>query len=316
MPNPEDISDPTTAMNMALVLMAKAFKLNSSTPTNNNQRISSNPRNRQIAQPVMNMGQHRQMQMVGSNSRNQFGQYAGQIAGNQNEYNAMQNARNQVGQNAVQNLSIQNVRNQNRLIVVSRIANQNANQNRNGNVVAPRAETQLLIDQKEETRIQLQDKEFDLMAAAGDIDKIEENDKAPIYDSNGSSEVHHYKNCYDNEIFHMFTQEEQYTELLEPITKPHPVQQDTSNVIIVEPSVEHNGGIVEQHPSTVEKIRAYYKSLYNNLVTEVEKVNTVNRKMKETNADLTTELARYKGQEKYCEFNQEKFNKLESGYKK
>nr|GEW84150.1 hypothetical protein [Tanacetum cinerariifolium] len=47
--NPEDITYPTTAMNMALALMAKAFKLNYSTPTNNNQRISSNPRNRQIA---------------------------------------------------------------------------------------------------------------------------------------------------------------------------------------------------------------------------------------------------------------------------
>ncbi|GJU19457.1 hypothetical protein Tco_1152799 [Tanacetum coccineum] len=34
--NPEDISNPTTAMNMALVLIAKAFKLNYSTPTNNN----------------------------------------------------------------------------------------------------------------------------------------------------------------------------------------------------------------------------------------------------------------------------------------
>ncbi|GKE87694.1 hypothetical protein Tco_1565169 [Tanacetum coccineum] len=44
--NPKDITDPTTAMNMALVLMAKAFKLNYSTPTNNNQRISLNPRNR------------------------------------------------------------------------------------------------------------------------------------------------------------------------------------------------------------------------------------------------------------------------------
>nr|GFD04393.1 hypothetical protein [Tanacetum cinerariifolium] len=44
MPNPEDITDPTTAMNMALALMSKAFKLNYSTPTNNNQRISSNPR--------------------------------------------------------------------------------------------------------------------------------------------------------------------------------------------------------------------------------------------------------------------------------
>nr|GEV93137.1 hypothetical protein [Tanacetum cinerariifolium] len=39
MPNPEDITDPTTAINMALTLMAKAFKLKYSTPTNNNQRI-------------------------------------------------------------------------------------------------------------------------------------------------------------------------------------------------------------------------------------------------------------------------------------
>nr|GEU42346.1 ribonuclease H-like domain-containing protein [Tanacetum cinerariifolium] len=47
--NPKDTINPTTAMNMALTLMAKAFKLNYSSPTNNNQRISSNPRNRQYA---------------------------------------------------------------------------------------------------------------------------------------------------------------------------------------------------------------------------------------------------------------------------
>ncbi|GKF93135.1 hypothetical protein Tco_0279854, partial [Tanacetum coccineum] len=51
--NLDDIFDPTAAMNMALIVIAKAFKLNS-TPTNNNQRISSNLRNRQIAQPVQN----------------------------------------------------------------------------------------------------------------------------------------------------------------------------------------------------------------------------------------------------------------------
>nr|GEU32807.1 hypothetical protein [Tanacetum cinerariifolium] len=45
--NPEDITDPTTAINMALALMAKTFKLNYSTPTNNNQRISLNPCNRE-----------------------------------------------------------------------------------------------------------------------------------------------------------------------------------------------------------------------------------------------------------------------------
>ncbi|GJY96996.1 hypothetical protein Tco_0513906 [Tanacetum coccineum] len=56
--NPKDISNPTTAINMALILMAKAFKLNYSTPTNNNQRISSNPHNRHIAQAVHNVGNH------------------------------------------------------------------------------------------------------------------------------------------------------------------------------------------------------------------------------------------------------------------
>nr|GFA99201.1 hypothetical protein [Tanacetum cinerariifolium] len=75
MTNPKDITDPTTAMNMSLALMAKAFKLNYSTPTNNNQRISSNPRNRQIAQPGMNMGQDRQIQIIGGNGGNQFRQY-------------------------------------------------------------------------------------------------------------------------------------------------------------------------------------------------------------------------------------------------
>nr|GEY28208.1 hypothetical protein [Tanacetum cinerariifolium] len=53
----EDINDPTKAMNATLILFSKAFQLTA--PTNNNQRTSSNPRNRQIAQRVMNMGQDR-----------------------------------------------------------------------------------------------------------------------------------------------------------------------------------------------------------------------------------------------------------------
>ncbi|GJX49700.1 hypothetical protein Tco_0276545 [Tanacetum coccineum] len=65
----------------------------------------------------MNMGQHRQMQMVGGNGGNQFRQYARQNVGNQNGYNAIQNVGNQVGQNAVQNPGVQNVGNQNGLIV-------------------------------------------------------------------------------------------------------------------------------------------------------------------------------------------------------
>ncbi|GKF13144.1 retrovirus-related pol polyprotein from transposon TNT 1-94, partial [Tanacetum coccineum] len=62
-------------------------------------------------------------------------------------------------------------------------------------------------------------------------------------------------------------------------------------------SVEQSWGTVDQHPATVEETRAYFETLYNNLAIEVEKVNTVNRKLRETNADLTTELARYKNQE-------------------
>nr|GFA62229.1 copia protein [Tanacetum cinerariifolium] len=109
--------------------------------------------------------------------------------------------------------------------------------------------TQLLIAQKEEAGIQLQAEEYDLMAAAADLDEIEEvnancilmanlqqasssgtqTDSAPVYDSDGSAEVHE---SYDNtEIFNMFTQEKQYTELLEPIPEPQHVPQNDSNVI-------------------------------------------------------------------------------------
>nr|GFC20918.1 hypothetical protein [Tanacetum cinerariifolium] len=107
MTNPEDIIDPTTVMNMTLTLMAKAFKLNYSTLTNNNQRISSNPRNRQIAQP-----------------------------GNPAGYNDV--IGNQVMQNVVPNLRVQNVGNQNGLIGVQ--GNGNQNQIGNGNLVAVCAE--------------------------------------------------------------------------------------------------------------------------------------------------------------------------------
>nr|GEW43458.1 hypothetical protein [Tanacetum cinerariifolium] len=57
----------------------------------------------------MNMGQDRQMQMIGGNGGNQFRQYAGQNAGNLNGYNAVQNVGNQVILNVAQNPRVQNV---------------------------------------------------------------------------------------------------------------------------------------------------------------------------------------------------------------
>ncbi|GKA90323.1 hypothetical protein Tco_0812193, partial [Tanacetum coccineum] len=228
MQNLKDISNPTTALDMALELMAKAFQLNNTTPTNNNQRSSSNPCYSQIAQSGMNIDQDRHMLMVDDNVGNQF------------------------RQNAVQNVGH-------------------------------------LIAQKEEAGIQPNSEEFDFMAAAGAYNEIEEinanctlkdnlhqastsgtqTNKAPVYDSDGSVEVQLHDNCYNNEIFNMLTQEEH---------------------------MEQGGGTIEQHSATVEETRAYHESLFHNLAAEVEKVNSVNRKMKETNAELTTELARYKNQ--------------------
>ncbi|GKE18733.1 hypothetical protein Tco_1426310, partial [Tanacetum coccineum] len=101
-------------------------------------------------------------------------------------------------------------------------------------------------------------------------------DKTTVYDSNGSAK-------YDN------------------------------NVIPTDSSMDSGGGEVEQLPATIEKMRALYESLYNNLVIEVEKVNTVNHETKEANVKLTAELTRYRGREKSFEFNQAKFEELENG---
>ncbi|GJV58329.1 hypothetical protein Tco_1459334, partial [Tanacetum coccineum] len=107
-----------------------------------------------------------------------------------------------------------NLKNPNGYNAVQNVGNQ-VNPNGNGNVVAARAEdnairnngNQLLVAQKEEVVIQLQCEEFDLIAAAADLDKIKEvnancilmanlqqastsgtqTDKALVYDSDGST---------------------------------------------------------------------------------------------------------------------------------
>nr|GEZ68458.1 hypothetical protein [Tanacetum cinerariifolium] len=213
------------------------------------------------------MGQDRQMQMVGGNGGNQFRQYARQNAGNPAGY--INVIGNQVIQNVVQNPRVQNVGNQNGLIGVQENGNQN--QIGNGNLVVVRAkgnaagqngnqircyncrgvghyarnctvrprrrdaaylQTQLLIAQKEEAGIKLQ---------------AEDKHQPRV----GSAEVH--ENCDDNEIFNMFTQEEQYTELLEPIPESHQVPQNDNNVISEDTSMEQGGKTVEQHPANVEE---------------------------------------------------------------
>nr|GFC02592.1 hypothetical protein [Tanacetum cinerariifolium] len=195
-----------------------------------------------------------------------------------------------------QNAGVQSGGNQNGLVVVPEIANQS----RTDNVVAARSEgtgilnqarrrdaaylqTQLLIAQKEEAGIQLQAEEFDFMAAAGDLDEIEEvnancilmanlqqastfgtrHDRAPVYDTDGSAE-----------------------------------------------------GTVETSSAPNEEIRAHQETVYRNLVDQVAQVNRVNSNMRATNAELKSVLARYKIQEQRVEISQEKYDKLEKCYQK
>nr|GEU59165.1 integrase, catalytic region, zinc finger, CCHC-type, peptidase aspartic, catalytic [Tanacetum cinerariifolium] len=221
--------------------------------------------------------------------------------------------------------------NQNGLVVVLGISNQNWT----GNVVAARANgtgignqarcyncrglshiarnctvrprrrnaaylhTQLLIAQKEEIGIQLQEEEFDFMAAAGDMDEIEEVnancilimnlkhasisgtqlDKASVYDTNGSAEVQLNDNYYDNEIFNMFTQEEQYTDLLEPIPEPQLVSQNENHVTSAALSMMQSRGTIETSFAPNEETRAHQETIYCNLVDQVaqEKYDKLNK---------------------------------------
>ncbi|GJW96100.1 retrovirus-related pol polyprotein from transposon TNT 1-94 [Tanacetum coccineum] len=97
--------------------------------------------------------------------------------------------RNQVGHNAVQNLGIQNVGNHNGLIVVLGTTKRNANQNRNGNVVAARAEGNSNANNGDIDEIEDVNANYNLMANLQQASPSgTQADKAPVYDSDGSTE--------------------------------------------------------------------------------------------------------------------------------
>ncbi|GKE47496.1 copia protein, partial [Tanacetum coccineum] len=286
MPNLKDITDHTAAMNTTLALMAKAFKLNYSTPTNNNHRIASKPRNRQIAQPECRESGCSEWSLESRCSECWKSEWGNWGIAHQNGNGNVVAARAEGSANG-------NNGNQIRCYNCRVLGHLSRNC-----TVRPRRrdaaylQTQLLIAQREEAGIQIQAKEFDLMAVAADLDEIEEvnanyilmanlqqastsgtqTDKAHVYDSDGSAEVQLHDKCYNDEIFNMFTQEEY---------------------------MEQGGGTVEQHPVTVEETCVYQESSLLNLVAEVEKVNMVNCKIRET---------------KCFEISQEKYDKLERCY--
>ncbi|GJU07172.1 zf-CCHC domain-containing protein [Tanacetum coccineum] len=226
MQNLEDSSDPTTAMNMTLALMAKAFKVNT-IPTNNNQRSSLIPRNSQIAQPGMNTSQDIMMQMVDDDVGNQVRHNAVQNDGNEYTNGNVVTTPTEGNGNGINGNPIRcyNCRGEgyyaSNCIVKSRKRD------------AAYLQQQQQIAQEKEAEIQSTQEEFKFMTAIDtheEIERVKVNctsedtlqqastsgtqfDNAPVYDSDRSAEVPKDENCYDHDIFNMLTQEVQYTDL-------------------------------------------------------------------------------------------------------
>nr|GEW34785.1 hypothetical protein [Tanacetum cinerariifolium] len=245
MQNLEDSSDATTAMYMVLALLAKAFKVNT-IPTNNNQRSSLIPYNSQIAKLSMNTSQDIKMQMVDDNVGNQI------------------------------------VENMNGLSVVSKIANQYGN----GNVVTASVEG----NGNGINGIQSTQKEFEFMTAADahkETKRVKVNcsledtlqqastlgtqsDNAPVYDLDGSAEVHHYDNYYNNDIFNMLTQEVLHTDLQ---TKLDRTKQKLESFIIKkekEYATLWNNWYKKYEECKYDKI--LYDKAYNDMQTKIERL--------------------------------------------
>nr|GEU41147.1 hypothetical protein [Tanacetum cinerariifolium] len=175
-------------------------------------------------------------------NQDEFGQYAGQVTQNQQGYNAWQNGR------------IQGI----------------ANQNGTGNVVAAKAEGTRNRNQSRPSCSLLKRKKQGFNFKLKNLTSwLLQLDKALVYDTDGSAEVHLNDNCYDNEIFNMFTQEEQYTDLLEPIPEPQLVPQNDNHVTFVAPSMVQSGGTIETSFSPNEETHAHQETVNRNLVDQV-----------------------------------------------
>nr|GEZ28393.1 hypothetical protein [Tanacetum cinerariifolium] len=207
----------------------------------------------------------------------------------------------------VQNAVMQSGGNQNRLVVVPGIANQS----RTGNVFAARADGTGNRNQASATTAEDWAILLGIASTSGT-----QHDRAPVYDTNSSTEVELNDNYYDNEIVNMFTQEEQFTNLLEPIPEPQLVPKNDNHVTSIAPSTVQSGGIVETSFAPNEETRAHQETIYRNLVKQVAQVNMINCNMRATNVELKYELARYKIQEQRVEINQENYDKLEKCYQK
>ncbi|GJS16326.1 hypothetical protein Tco_0410798 [Tanacetum coccineum] len=180
----------TTAMNMALALMAKAFQTNNySTPTQ--QQPCEFHQTLVIADcsTGYEYGSGQSVQWWSYGGIPSSTVFAGQNVGYQNGYNAVQNVGNQVVQDAV--------------------PDQERHQSDQEEGMLLSSDSVVDCSKRKEEGIHLQAEEFDLMADAADLDEIvgdnaklhfdgkladgidmgTQMDNAPVYDSDGSSEI-------------------------------------------------------------------------------------------------------------------------------
>ncbi|GKD34502.1 RNA-directed DNA polymerase, eukaryota, reverse transcriptase zinc-binding domain protein [Tanacetum coccineum] len=224
--NLEYNSDPTTAMNKALALMAKAFKLNTIS-TNSKQRSSLISCISQIAQPDMNTSQDIKMKMVDDNVGNQVRQNAVQNDGNEYRNGNVVTKSAEGNGNGINGDPIRCYKYRGEGHYASNCTVKSRKRD------ATYLQQQLQIAQVEEAGIQSTQEEFKFMTTANAQDETErvnvnctsedtlqqastsetQSDNAPVYDSDGSAEVSKDENCYDHDIFNMLTHEVQYTNL-------------------------------------------------------------------------------------------------------
>nr|GEU34485.1 hypothetical protein [Tanacetum cinerariifolium] len=197
MQNPKDSSDPTTARNMVLTLIAKAFKVNT-IPTNNNQRSSLIPRNSQIALSGLNTSQDIKMQMVDENVGNQGRRVVLEIANQYGNGNVKTELAEGNGNGINANpIRCYNCRGQGHYASNCTIKPRKRD--------AAYLQQQLQIAQEEEVGIQSTQEEFEFMAAADAYEETKrvkvnytsedtlqqastsgtQSDNAPVYDSDG-----------------------------------------------------------------------------------------------------------------------------------
>nr|GFB80626.1 hypothetical protein [Tanacetum cinerariifolium] len=166
-------------------------------------------------------------------------------------------------------------------------------------------QTQLLIAQKEEAGIQLQAEEYDLMAAAADLDEFEEVNANCILMAN-------LQQASSSEEYDLMAAAPDLDEIEEvnancilmanlqqastsgtqtysaPVYDSDGLAENDNDVISEDTSVEQGGETVEQHPKNFEETRTLYDSLYQNLAIEVEKVNSISELNKQLSKEKST----------------------------